>query len=208
MRCKNIISDESGFMLIGTLLVLVAVTAIGITLITVSNFEVDMSTSEKCKEEARYNSESCSVAGAKLVKMVMQEANNEGVIGIPEGDNRILGVTYADPEGAGTRETEFALKVMMAAQQDTVCDDFSLTPPGTNMDAVGNLLPMGADANEGSAANRQISGYGYGIGLGGAGGGGFSNYVVIACRGGGCNSTGRHVSYSRYKRVPGIPGGF
>jgi hypothetical protein len=208
MRCKNIISDESGFLQIGTLLVLIAVTAIGVTLIIVSNFEIDMSSSEKCKEEARYNSESCSISAAKLVKMVMDEATKEGVIGIPEGDSRILGVTYADAVDGDNKEVEFAMKLLTADQDDTACEYFSLTPEGNNMDAAGNLMPMGADAIEGNAANRQISGYGYGIGLGGAGGGGFANYVIIACRGGGCNSYGRHVSYNRFKRVPGISGGF
>ena len=208
MRCHKLISDESGFMLIGTLLVLIAVTAIGVTLVTISNFEVDISTSEKCKEEARYNSESCTISGAKLIKMVATEASEQGVLGIPEGDNRVQGVTYADAEGAGTKEAELAMKILATDQSDTVCEDFTLTPAGTNMDAAANLVPMGADANMGTAANRQISGYSYGVGLGGAGGGGFSNWFIVACRGGGCNSNGRHVSYTRYKRVPGIPGGF
>jgi hypothetical protein len=201
-------SDETGSILVATLIVLVAVTVIGTTLVIISNFERDITASEKCKEEARYNSESCAISGAKLIKQVAQEATDTGNIGIPEGDARILGVTYADPQGAGTRESEFAMKILVAGQPDVVCDDFSLTPQIANMDADGNVLPTGADANMGTAANRQISGYTYGVGLGGAGGGGFSNWYLLACRGGGCGGNGRHVSYSRYKRIPGISGGF
>lgn len=209
MRYKNLISDETGAMLVGTILVLVAVTVIGLTLITISNFEVDISTSERTKEEARYNSESCTISGAKLIKMVATEASEQGALGIPEGDSRISGITYADPQGANTREGEFALKVLGSIQQDTECQDFTLTPAGANnMNAAGNILPTGASANKGTAANRQISGYSYGIGLGGAGGGGFSNWFVLAGRGDGTNKNGRHVSYTRYKRVPGISGGF
>lgn len=208
MLRKSLITDESGALMIGTLLVLIAVTAIGVTLITLSTFEIDMSTSEKCKEIARYNSESCTISGAKLIKMVATKATEEGVLGIPEGDSRVQGVTYADAQNGGTKESEFAMKVLGTGQNDNVCEDFTLSPAGTNMDAAGNLLPMGADANMGTAANRQISGYSYGVGLGGAGGGGFTNWYILACRGGGCNSNGRHVSYTRYKRVPGVSGGF
>jgi hypothetical protein len=201
-------SNETGSILVGTLVVLIVVTVIGVTLVTISNFELDIVVSEKCKEEARYNSESCTISGAKLIKMVTTEASEQGNLGISEGDARIQGITYADAQGAGTKESEFAMKVLATDQQDTICEDFTLTPPNVNMDAAANILPTGADANMGTAANRQISGYSYGVGLGGAGGGGFSNWYILACRGGGCNGNGRHVSYTRYKRVPGISGGF
>jgi hypothetical protein len=205
---NKIINDESGAMLIGVVLVLIAVTAIGVTVIKMSTFEMDISISEKCKEEARYNSESCTMSGAKLIKFIMTEASEEGFLGIPEGDSRVQGITYADPVSGGTKQQELAMKILAPDQTDNVCEDFTLTPAGTTMDAAANILPTGADANIGTAANRQISGYSYGIGLGGAGGGGFSNWFIVACRGGGCNQNGNHVSYTRYRRVPGIKGGF
>lgn len=176
------------------------------TLVTMSNFELDILASEKCKEEARYNSESCTISTTKLIKMVTIEASDRGIIGIPEGDNRIPGITYANPVAGGTRHGDFALKVLTAGQQD-VCDDVSLTPQNANMSTSGDVMAAGSDANMGTAANRQMSGYSYGVGLGGAGGGGFSNWFIVACRGGGCNNNGQHVSYTRYKRVPGISGG-
>jgi hypothetical protein len=206
MKWKNLVSNDTGAVLIGAIVVLVAVTAIGVTLIKVSNFEVTMATNEKCKEEARFNAESCAVSGIKLVKMVSAQASEQGILGIPEGNSKILGITYADAEGAGTKEEEFAQKVL-GTLSDNVCEDFELTPPNMNMDAAANIRPLGGSANAGTAANRQISGYSYGIGLGGAGGGGVNKWFLIACRGGGCNGNGRHVSYSRYKKVLGIPGG-
>lgn len=207
MQYRFQLTDENGSMLVGTLLVLVAITVVGITLATMSTFETDISTSEKCKEEARYNSESCSISSAKLIKHTLDEAGEQGNIGIPEGDGRILGITYANPQGAGTKEAEFGNKIFASAVQDNVCEDFTLTPLGVPMDSAGNILAAGADANMGTAANRQAAGYSYGVGLGGAGGGGFTNWFVISCRGGGCNQNGRHVSYTRYKRVPGVTGG-
>ena len=196
-------TDESGYILIGTIVTLIAVTVIGITLATISSFELDITASEKCKEEACYNSESCIVAGSKLIKMVATEAKDEGNLGIAQGDLRIQGVTYPPPQGASTSEADFAMKIFLPDQQDNVCQDFTLTPQNTNMIAGANILPTGADTNRGTAANRQMSGYSYGIGLGGASGGGFSNWFTLACRGGGCSNNGRHVSYARYKRVPG-----
>ena len=205
MQRKSPICNEKGFILIGTLLVLVAVTAIGLTLMNVATTEIDISTGEKCKEEARYNSESCTMAGAKLIRMVLDEAANEGMLGIPEGDPRIRGISYAD-EGSANKGADFAAKLFDVRTPDMTCEDFSLTPVGKNMDAGANLRSMGAAAPIGSAANRQISGYSYGVGLGGAAGGGFVGWYVLSCRGGGCNGEGRHISYSRYKRAP-IAGG-
>jgi hypothetical protein len=205
MKWKNVVSNDKGAVLIGAIIVLVAVTAIGVTLITMSNFEVNMATNEKCTEEARYNAESCSVSGIKLIKMVSTQAAEEGILGIPEGDDKIRGITYADAEGTGTKEEEFAKKVL-GVLEDDVCEDFNLSQ-NTILDAAANFRPMGSSSNAGTASNRQISGYSYGIGLGGAGSGGTAKWYVLASRGNGCNGYGRHVSYVRYKRVLGVPGG-
>ncbi len=198
-------TDESGSVLIGTIIVLVAVTVIGVTLATISGFELDMVGSEKCKEEARYNSESCIVAGSKLIKMVLEEAKDEGNLGIPQGDMRILGITYASPpQVAATVEGDFAMKIMQPENVDAVCQDFTLTPPvAPNLTAGANILAGGTQANKGTAANVQMGGYSYGIGLGGASGGGLSNWFTLACNGGACNQNGRHITYARYKRVLG-----
>jgi hypothetical protein len=205
MKWKNVVSNDKGAVLIGAIIVLVAVTAIGVTLITMSNFEVNMATNEKCTEEARYNAESCSVSGIKLIKMVSTQASEQGILGIPEGDNKILGITYAESESASSKEAEFAQKVL-GTLDDSVCEDFELRQ-NTNIDAAANIRPLGSSSNAGTASNRQISGYSYGIGLGGAGSGGTAKWYVLASRGNGCNGYGRHVSYVRYKRVLGVPGG-
>jgi hypothetical protein len=207
MGFKTIMSGNKGSVLVGAIVILVAVTVIGITLIIVSNSEVNMAANEKCKEEARYNSESCTVAGIKLVKMTSQVATKEGILGIPEGNNGpIPGITYADKTDHDSKEEEFARKVI-GDFNSGICEDFQLTPADLNMNAGGSIEPAGASANAGTAANRQVSGYSYGIGLGGAGGGGFSRWFVLGCRGGGCNGTARNISYVRYRRVPGIEGG-
>jgi hypothetical protein len=208
MHYKQPIANEKGVMLIGTLLVLVAVTAIGLTLMNISTFERDMAGSEACKEEARYNSESSSISGAKLIKLVSAEASAQGVLGIPEGDDRIPGITYGEAEGSDPKEVEFARKVL-GDLEDQVCEDFTLTPQGANMDASGNLRSLGAQAVAGSAANRQISGYSYGIGLGGAAGGGHANWFILASRGRNSNQNCRHISYVRYRKLPpSVGGGF
>ena len=207
MRWKQLLNEDQGAVLLGAIVVLVAITLIGVTLMTISTMEVDMAANEKCKEVARYNGESCAVSTIKLVKMVATMASETGELGIPEGDGRIQGITYAEAVSAGTNEAEFALKVLGELDGDTVCDDVTLTPQNANMDATANILEDGSTGNMGTASNRQIAGYSYGIGLGGAGGGGISKWVIVACRGGSCGGDGRHFSYARYKRVLGVPGG-
>jgi hypothetical protein len=207
MSFNHLISDEKGAVLVGAIVVLMAVILIGVTLITISSNEVDMAANEKCMEEARYNSESCAISSIKLIKMVATAAAEEGELGIPEGDSRLPGITYADPQFAATKEAEFAMKVMGRLNGDTVCEDLTLNVQNTNLDAVANLIPVGTTGTLGNAGNRYISGYSYGVGLGGAGGGGTSKWFLVACRGDSCGGNGHHISYSRYKRVLGIPGG-
>jgi hypothetical protein len=199
-------SNEKGAILAGAIVVLLAVTVIGLTLSIISGFEVDMSTNEKCKEEARYNSESCAVSGIKLIKMTSRKATKQGVLGIAEGDAAIAGITYAEAADSSSKEEEFARKVIGDLDND-ICEDFELSPADFDMTAGGSVEPAGASANAGTAANRQISGYSYGVGLGGASGGGFSKWFLLGCRGGGCSGNARNVSYVRYRRVPGIEGG-
>lgn len=200
------ITNDKGAVLIGTILVLVAVTVLGVTLISLSINNMKMATNEKCKETARYNGQTCAVAGIKLIRLTGETAAETGQLGILAGDDDILGITYADPETSLTAEAEFASKVF-GALDDEVCEDFGLDVADTSITAGGNLLAEGPSAHEGTAANRQMSGYSYGIGLGGAGGGGFNTFFVLACRGTSCAISGRHAAYVRYKRVPGIDGG-
>lgn len=208
MQWNKLLFNENGAVLIAAIVVLMAVTVIGVTLITVSTYEVDMAFNEKCKEEARYNGESCTIAGIKLLKMISDAASTTGDLGLEEGHDWIPGITYAEPESAGnTKEEEFARKAFGKLDDDPVCEDYQLGLPSTNLDSVGNVNRVGASANKGTAANRQVSGYSYGIGLGGAAGGGFNVYFVLACRGDSCLNSGRNVSYVRYKMVPGIKGG-
>jgi hypothetical protein len=157
-------------------------------------------------EVARYNSESSTMAVAKLIRMVSEKADDEGVLGIPEGSPLALGIVYPETSGAGSKEAAFALKVL-GGPDDEVCEDATLEPQGFNMDAGADIQPDGATATAGTAANMQASGYSYGIGLGAAGGGGTSKWFIIAGRGGGGMQDCRHISYSRYRRVLGVAGG-
>lgn len=202
---NNMQNSQRGAVLLGAIIVLMGVTALGSTLVLMSQFELKRTASEKCMEVARYNSESATMSVAKLVRLVTERADDTGTLGISEGDALAPGIVYADTS-SGDKAEAFALKVLGGAD-DEACEDVSLQPVGFNMNSGADIEPAGTTATEGTAANIQAGGYTYGIGLGAAGGGGASQWFVIVGRGGGGGQDCRHISYARYRRVIGVPGG-
>jgi hypothetical protein len=201
MRLRHIPNNQKGAVLLGVIIVLMGVTALGSTLVLMSQFELKRTASEKCMEVARYNSESSTISVAKLVRLVLEYVDDYATLGIPGGGTLTPGIVYPDDD-----EEAFALKVLGGAD-DEVCEDVSLVPAGFDMDAGADIQSLGATATQGTAANVQSGGYSYGIGLGGAGGGGTTQWFVIVGRGGGGAKDCRHISYSRYRRVIGISKG-
>ncbi len=192
-------SNQKGAVLLGALVTLMAVTALGSTLLLFSQFELKKTVSEKCMEEARYNSESASMSVAKLIRHISEYVDDTGDQDIAVASELGPGISYTDSP------RDFYKKAI--GQADDVCIDVELTPAGANMDAGADIEPVGTTATQGTAANVQASGYTYGIGLGAAGGGGQSKWYVITGLGGGGMQDCRHISYSRYRRVLGVAGG-
>lgn len=199
---------ERGAVLLGAIVTLLAVTALGSTLILLSQTELKKTASEKCMEVARYNSESATMSVAKLIRLVGERVDATGDLGIPEGDALAPGIVYPEATGNNTKEAEFALKVL-GGPDDQVCEDVTLAPAGENMDAAADLASelITVEAQAGSASNVHIAGYSYGIGLGGAAGGGTNIFYTIVGLGGGGMQECRHISYARYRRALGVAGG-
>lgn len=206
MRFSVMSSNQKGAVLLGALVTLMAVTALGSTLLLFSQFELKKTVSEKCMEEARYNSESASMSVSKLVRMVSERVDETGQMGIEAGSLLAPGISYPEATSETTPEAEFARKVLEVTF-DPVCADVTLTPNGADMDSAADIQPDGSTATIGTAANIQAAGYSYGVGLGAAGGGGTSQWFIIAGLGRGGMQDCRHISYSRYRRVLGVAGG-
>ncbi len=230
MLRANAYNNEKGSTLIMAIVVLAAVSVLGVTMITLSTNELDMATNEKVKQIAVYNCDSCTVSVNKLIRHIVDQSN-QGMIGVGTGPGTMApGIAYAPADTGLSDEEEFARKAMFGLDTGT-CEDVALSPAdianAVNAASGGDLIihadPTGATMSEldsaadimnmtvgsvpGTAAQEFAAGYGHGLGEGGAGGGGTEMKFLIACRGLAPYSA-LHVNYSVYRKNPGIPGGF
>jgi hypothetical protein len=195
------LNNQSGIVLVGTILVLAAITVLGITLTKISSNEMYMATNEKCKEAARYSSESAAISSAKLIRLV-SDLDQQGTIGVAEGSPLAQGIQYPPQAGSDSPQVEFYKKVIGIDTSQT-CEDVNLTPAG--LDTQTDIRSQGAESVAGSRANEFASGYTQGVGVGSTTGG-TALYFIVASRGGSCDNA-RHVVYTRYRKVLGVAGG-
>lgn len=201
MESYKPLNNQSGIVLVGTILVLAAITVLGITLSKISSNEMYMATNEKCKEAARYSSESAAISSAKLIRLVT-DLDQQGVMGIAEGSPLARGIQYPPQSGSDSPQVEFYKKVIGVDTNQT-CQDLFFTPVGLDTDT--DIRSQGAQPVAGSRANEFASGYTQGVGVGSTTGG-TALLFIVASRGGGCDNA-RHVVYSRYRKVLGVSGG-
>jgi hypothetical protein len=185
-------------------------------MITLGKNQVEMSTNQKVKEMARYNSDSCSVAISQLIRNII-DASDEGNLGIPSGPGtNARGIAYAPSTTSDPPAVEFAKKAVLGLETNT-CEDVSFSPadialdvqtasggslvidPSWELDAAADLRSKVTQAEAGTASREYAAGQGHGLGEGGAGGGGMVMKFVLACRGKAPNNA-LHVGYSVYRK--------
>jgi hypothetical protein len=214
-------NQEKGSALILAIVMLAAVSALGITMITLGKNQVEMSTNLKLHEIARYNSDSCTVGVSKLIRHIV-DASNEGTIGFDAGTTTAPGVSYPTSTDGDTPAVEFANKVLFGeGTDDQTCEDVSFntvaidnsvqTASGGNfaidatreLDSAADIRGKFVVTAAGSAGPEFDNASSEGLGGGGAGGGGMTLKFVVACRGRAPNNA-LHVGYSVYRKTIGV----
>ena len=210
--------DQKGSVTVIALVVLVAVTVLGITLINLSTLEQNMAGNERTQDTDFLEADMCIYTTAKyLRKLVDLNSGPEFQKFIPEGDPVAPGIQL--PPGV----TAQGLGAKLTMQTDP--DPFYEIDPADNVEkvvftpdigfnpavlpATGDIRPEGTDTYRGTAANEFDGGYSAGIGLGGAGGGSFIRLYTLICEGRGLtepNTVRAKKVYARYRKV-NIPGG-
>jgi hypothetical protein len=206
--------SEKGSILIVTIVVLLAVSILGVTMVTLSRNQIDMATNVKVKEVARFNCDSCTTTVTKLIRHIVDQSN-EGVIGIAPGSALAPGIDYAAATTSMTPQQEFAQKVLFGLQAPG-CEDVQLSPQAiadavnaasdgqliinpNEIDSAADIRSSVVTSAPGTAALEFAAGVGHGLGESGASGGGMVMKFVIACRGRGPYNA-LHVGYSVYRK--------
>lgn len=216
LSLQRLAQEKKGSALILAIVILVAVSALGVTMITLGKNQVDMATNQKDGQIARYNADSCTVAVSKLIRMVV-DASGEGVIGVATGSGtQAKGMSYQNSLNA----TQFANKVLYGTATPGICEDVALNPLAisgqtsaatsgqftifpTELDAAADIRSTVIKSVAGTASREHMHGVSSGLGEGGAGGGGTMMKFVIACRGRGPGNA-LHVDYAVYRKILGI----
>ena len=214
------IIDQKGSVTVIALVVLVAVTALAITLINLSNMEQDMATNEKNQDTDFNESDQCVYATAKYLRLLVDlDAGTDGAIqeGIPVGDPKAPGIVYPS--------TVDFMELHKRLMRTPGSDPFYEPDPGDGtmkvifkpaigfnpnvLPAQGDIRHLEGDITRGTAANQFAAGYSAGVGLGGAGSGSFIKWFIIVCEGRGINQPAAGPAkkvYARYRKAS-IPGG-
>lgn len=215
----TIFNQEKGSALILAIVMLVAISALGVTMITLGKNQVEMSTNLKLKEIARYNCDSCTVAVSKLIRHIVDESN-EGTIGIAAGSATAPGIYYPAATGSNTPAVEFANKVLFGeGTNNMTCEDVSFdavaiansvqtASGGSFAINTARELDSGADirakfvGTSPGSAGPEYDNASF-LGSAGVGGGGMTLKFVVACRGRAPNNA-LHVGYSVYRKTLGV----
>jgi hypothetical protein len=210
----HILTEKDGSVILIVLVVLMAVTALGVTMLNLGSSEQEMSANEQLHEDSFYDADSCVQVTAKFLRH-LTDLDDEGIYGIDAGDPIAPGIVYP----SSVTKMGFHAKIMRSPDEPYFVDnagkkefDFveDLGFDQNLLAAVADIRPRGETPSPGTAANQQNAGYSAGIGLGGAGSGGFNEWYIVACDGrsvNGGNIQAASRAYGRYKKVPGIPGG-
>ena len=211
-----IAANEKGSVILIVVVVLIAITAMGITLMNLGSSEQEMTANEQMYEQSFYNADSCVTVTAKFLRH-LTDLDDRGYYGINEGDPIAPGIVYPDSVTAMGLHN----KIMRSPDESFYTDDngeekFLFTEDigfeERLLPAMADIRPQGETASPGTASNQQIAGYSAGIGLGGASSGGSNEWYIVACQGrglstvgGAARATGR--AFGRYRKVAGMPGG-
>ncbi len=224
MQQAKAYANEKGSTLIMAIVVLAAISVMGVTMITLSTNEMDMATNEKVKQIALFNCDTCTVSINQLIQLIVDQSN-QGGIGVGAGLGSLApGIDYAAADTGYSDEEEFARKILFGLNTDT-CEDVWLSPTAignaVNAASGGNFLissdPDVAVPELDSAADIIMSaaeGVSPGVGnaseefaagnegLGGGGPSGLRLFFLIACRGRAPYGA-LHVNYSVYRTPVG-----
>ena len=205
------LTEQDGSVIMIIVVILMAVTALGLTMINMGSSEQEMAANEKFYEDSFYDADSCVQVTAKFLRHLSDEDDNANY-GIPPGSPLAPGVIY--PTSVGDY-LAFHHKIMRtkesfedASGPFVFAEDLGFNP--NLLAAQADIRPTGAGPSEGTAGLQENAGYSAGIGLGGAGSGGFNEWYIIACEGrglGDASSKATTTVFGRYRKVPGIPGG-
>ena len=196
--------------------VLIAISAMGVTLINLGTSEQDMTVNDQAYVQSFYSADACVTVTAKFLRH-LTDLDDRGYYGIDEGDPEAPGIRYPSSVTA----LGFHNKIMRSADESFYTDDsgelkFLFTEDlgflENLLPAMADIRPRGETSTPGTASNQQNAGYSAGIGLGGASSGGSNEWYIIACQGrglstagGAARATGR--AFGRYRKVAGMPGG-
>ncbi len=217
-------TNEKGSTLIMAIVVLAAISVLGVTMITLSTTERDMATSDKVKQIAKYNCDICTVSINKLIRYVVDQSD-QGILGVGTGlGSWAPGIEYEVASTGASDAEEFARKVLFGLDTDA-CEDVWLSPIAIadavnaasggdltifndanavvpELDSAADIMRMTVGSAPGTASQEHAAGYGHGLGEGGASGGGMELRFLIACRGRAPYSA-LHVNYSVYRKILG-----
>ena len=207
------ISNESGSVIVIVMVVLIAVSAMGLTLMNLGSSEQEMGANLQLAEQSFQSADSCLWVTGKFLHHLYDKDDRGDYSGISPGDPLAPGIVYP----ASVTAMGFHQKITRDPEE-TFFTNVSGTPEFLFVEDLGfdqNMLPALADirprpeeAQAGTSSNQQNAGYSAGVGLGGASGGGYSENYIIACQGrDSANGRAASTTYARYRKVAGISGG-
>jgi hypothetical protein len=170
---RQILTDQSGATLIIVVLVLVAVTAMGLTAITISTNEMNMAGNDKWQKVGFYNADS-GVHGTPLVIAPVLDDNPLVEEGDPDALNNEACLQYLPNEGSSADRQEKFRRMILRVVGPGGCDpntpeekDISFRACGVEADM--DICPLGGRAISGSGVRFGASTEGLGVGAGGKG---------------------------------------
>lgn len=194
----KIVNNEEGSILITAVMFIIALTAIGVTLIKISDFELKMATNDKCQKNAFFNGEAGLWGMSKVVRRSLEQAQL-----VNPNDPEYPGVTRSSATSATDDEIYDEMSGFSSASRGQ--KDFRLFD-NSNITAV-----IDADVNVAYTTSAQIRGNaiefasGY-EGLAGGGAGSNAIFYNITSEGRGCNNANFTVN-GQYRWMIGVPGG-
>lgn len=209
--------NQNGSVTVIALVVLVAMTALGTTLINLGTLEQNMTANEKFQDADFVEADACIYGTAKFMRHLTDLDNGSPYLqrGIPENDPVAPGVKYPPSQPdyltfhfqmTRTDEGFYELDAEEGVMKVVFQEDLAFNP--TMLPAMADIRPSPTTATPGTAANQFAAGYSAGPGLGGASGGAFSSWFTLICEGRGLTDPvqGSRRVYARYRKVS-IAGG-
>lgn len=209
--------DQNGTVTVIALVVLVAITVLGTTMINLGTLEQDMTANEKFQDADFIEADACIYATAKFMRILTDLDNGVPYFqrGIPVNDPLAPGIIYPpsqpdylafDYKMLRTNEDFYEQDAGDGVMKVIFQEDLTFNP--ALLPAMADIRPAPTSATPGTAANQFAAGYSAGPGLGGAGGGSFSSWFTLICEGRGLNDPvqGSRRVYARYRKVS-IAGG-